>query len=206
MLPAFKLQILFGLFVLCIYHTLEAQMNPFRKTKTNPFTQPPLRNPSISGNIFQRPLPSTSAMRKSIELLNLQSKPPSPSASLSSKSDVYRTVSLPSLNTAKTSAIMVETVDMHKQAASILNIPHRTNPFSFQRMWPNSQTMKIAAKYLKNSAIGVAGVGGVISVTNFFTSASLEKENKKNNSENVNVGPIKSTTISEITNPIGMDI
>lgn len=180
-------------------------MNPFRRVETNPFRQQISNTPSTSRNInlnLQRSLPSATAISKSLESINLHSNPPSPSS-------VQRAVSLQSLKTARPSATMAEVLNLHKQAASILNsgnvnIPPRPNSFSLQRLKPNPQTVRLMGKYLKNAAIGAGGVGGVISLTNFFSNNSVEKE--KNNSENVTTGPIKSTTESEITNPIGTNI
>lgn len=214
MSTAFKRQILFGLLVLCTYHVSEAQIRFFQKLQTNTLRQRALPIPSTSQNLnINRQVPSHSSavLSKSMETINLHSK----SSSLSSsQSDVFRSLSASSLNTAKSPAIMADASKLHKQAASLLNIKNVNTPYRektvLQRLRPNPERVSQIGKYLKNSAIAAAGAGGIISMVNILSRDSDEKE--INNKENLvtadpinSVDSVESSTHSEITNPIGVD-
>lgn len=216
MTPSFKLRIVFGLFVLCVFNLCltKAQMNFFSKIQRNTLRQRTLAIPSTSQNMnLNRQRPLHSSVAASMESINLHSKSPSSSLS-SSQSDVYRSLSSPSLNTVKSPAMMKEMTNLHKQAASTLNMNVGNNPFRqktfLERLRPNPEKVSLVGKYLKNAAIAAAGTGGIITLVNQFSSESVEKD--KNNNENImtanpieSADTIKSTTVSEITNPIGID-
>lgn len=83
-----------------------------------------------------------------------------------------------------------------------LEQPQPRNNF-IQRLRPNPQNMNTYLKYLKNGAIGAAGIGGVITIADFLSN--------KNGGEHIIALPITSTTTTSTTpnpeyyNPIGPD-
>lgn len=91
----------------------------------------------------------------------------------SSLSDIYRSLPSESLSSAAK--------NMHRQAAFALNVrrvdsPNRRNPNFLQRLRPSPAQLEEIGSIIKNSAIGVAGVGGVISVVNAVSKDDDKKE------------------------------
>lgn len=166
MSQAFKQQILLGLFVLCVFyfiHPSEAQIKFFSK-RTNLRRQHSL--PSTSRDVV---LPQRTRLPERInsyENNNLRTQ--------SSTSDIYRSISSPSLNRGNSPAIMRS--NLHMQAASALNIrvAQQQQKTLMQRFKLNPKRITSIGNALKYGAIGAAGVGGVISISNAFTDSKIE--------------------------------
>lgn len=135
-------------------------------------------------------------------------------ASSTSSSDSYNSLanielnerSTNSLNRGSSPAIMRES--LHHSAASALNVNRARVPGSstiLTRMKPNPENIKKMALMMKNSAIGVAGVAGAITIGKSFSSGCEKSEIdcvKKNRDEQFAI--IKTTTERpEIYNPVG---
>lgn len=208
-----KLQIVFGLLVLCIHQNKSIKF--FSKpSRVNSLNQRQLSPPSTSQTMNlhqQRPLRFSESSSNSMGSINLNTP-----LSSSSLSGVYRSISSPSLNVANSQAVMRETPNLHRQAASVLNSrgfnirpPVQRNNM-IHRLTPNLETLKLTAKYIKNGAIIAGGSGGIISMANLFSNNNEEKEKEKGKEKNVseNTLPMSTTTtttVPEISNPIGID-
>lgn len=200
MSSSFNRRIVFGLFVLCVLHSFptEAHFKLFSKQSTsNTLRRSHLTSPSTSQALEshrQRPLHSSSS-----------------SSSAASTSDVYRSASSPTLNTANSPSLMQE-ISLHREAASTLNLGRvnivRQNQQRtlLQRLKPNLERINSIGKYIKNGAIAAAGTGGIISIANAFSNNSEKKENSSDELI-VYAAPITSTTteIPERHNPLGED-
>lgn len=136
---SFKLRFVFGLLVMCVFYLLpsEAQIKfPMKKIPLSTSPRRPVSLPSTSQSLNlnrQHSLPSTLSISKSMESINLHS----------------RSSSLSSFNTAKSPSLMVETKNLHKQAASLLDL-ERINTAQrqsglIQRL--SSSSMKTMGKY-----------------------------------------------------------
>lgn len=206
---SFKLQIVFGLFALCVFHSIptEAQIKWFYfKKNVSPSIsrqQPVLPSTSQMITSYRQPPIHMAARVNSMESINLQP------LSSSSSSNIYRSLSGSSLNHPNSPAMMREISTLHRQAATtlnseILNIvqPHSENTL-MQRLMPNTERMSLISKYIKNGAIGLAAAGGFISITNTFASNNNNYREVYNN-ETVTSPPPTTTTVSEITNRIGV--
>lgn len=186
--------IVFGLLVLTISST-EAHFKPFEK-------------PSTSTNIRLRSQASSFSRRR------IPSQMSSSSSVGGSTSDIYRTASSPTLNTANSPSIMQE-ISLHREAAASLNSgrvnifqPRRSNN-PIRRLMPNSEQLSKIGTVFKYSAIGAAGVGGSISIIKAFSkdSSQTEKNDEQNTSLSTTTTTATTTTVlPEIYNPIGTDI
>lgn len=99
-------------------------------------------------------------------------------------------------------SIMLDT-ELHRQAASTLNLhAHRQNirQNMLHRLVPNSERIRTISKYVKNTAIGAAGTGGVILTANQFSSVGENIVNDSASSSST------TTIVPEIYNPIGENI
>lgn len=157
----FKLKIVCGLSVLCVFHSFFADA-----------VKIPFKVPSET-NILRRGIAHHTSMNSMMEI-NLNSR--------TSSSTIFRSVSSPTLNIGKTPSIMREM--SHKEAASILNVVRsspqlRQRPPLIQRMKPSQSTFETMGKYLKNGAITTAGAGGVLVIVNAFDGDKHGKEEKK---------------------------
>lgn len=202
-----KQRIVFGLFVLIVYKTVFvcAQIKTPVKV-SHPISPHQAPIPSTS-NVMQpnrRPPSMITSSLESFKSINLESY-----TSSHSSTAVHRSMSTPSLTNERTPAILPELDATHNRAASVLNMgrmhleqPQPRNNF-IQRLRPNPQNMNTYLKYLKNGAIGAAGIGGVITIADFLSN--------KNGGEHIIVLPITSTTTTSTTqnpeyyNPIGPD-
>lgn len=118
--------------------------------------------------------------------------------------------SAPSLNNANSPAIMLESFSLHRQAASLLNkqaINAQQKNTMLQRLKPNSDRLNSIAKFIKNSAIGAAGVGGVVSISSTLSRNSErgQIENLVNEAMNTTTTTTTTTATPEITNKLGVD-
>lgn len=204
----FSVQILFGLLVLCVFYQPSEQFKFFsRKTPSQP--------PVPMRPIPQRPIPVHSRQRP------LQSRQ-QPLSSGTSSSDIYRSISEPSLSgrnsppslrgrnspPSLTGRNSQEMHEIHLQAASALNTgaintPQRSHSL-MGRVRYNPEKFDVYRKYLKEIAIYTAGVGGAIAIAKSFSSDCEKNGNEKKCDEiNMNIPPIVPIKTSEITNPIG---
>lgn len=197
MSSSYKVQIAFGIFALCAFYLIqsEAQIKPPIKIPLRALSRRPISVPSTSGIRT-----ATLSKSKSISLdsIDLKRRMSSSSSSISSQSSQSK--SLSSFNTAQSPT------NMHHKAASMLNLGSASNLQSqsggglLKRLFLRGT--RTYGKYLKNTAIGIGGFGGAISVMQALSSDS-KKEEKNNGDKFVTEVPIKSTTVSDITNPIG---
>lgn len=156
---------------------------------------------SISPGISQ---PSTSQM------MDLRQRRPLHST-LSSSTNSMKTIDLnsrassrssPNLNTMNSPAIMQEMTNMHRQAAVVLNSERINLMHSSQQQNRFQQIGSIA----RDSGIGIAALGGIITVVNTFSTDDIEC------GKNVScMNIIKPTTttikkIPDIKTPIGKDM
>lgn len=206
MTPSFEQRIVFGLLVLCaFYHSpAEAHFKFFPSRSLSGAVrqrQPSLPSTSRTSDSHRR-LPSHSAesATNSMRSVNLHS-------SGSSTSDIYRSASSPALERAGSPMQMHEMSNLHRQAASSLNIrsvnTQRQNTL-MQRFRPSPERIISIGKYLKNGAIASAGVGGFISVVNLFSSDSEDKD-EISSEKNATIIIFTTTTAPEIDNPLGVD-
>lgn len=258
----FEVRFVFGLFVLCVFHSVfvEAKF----KIKLPSFPPPSSSSSSLSAlphqvssgayqtpqnleshrlrpaflsvpslttlsSMSNRPVSSgiyrtpqnldTNRLRPAFASLT----PPSSMSNLylppssSSSSTIHRSASSPSLNTANSPSIMREIT--HTQAAAALNVIRppvlhlRQNPSLSQRLMPNMDSIKLAAKYLREGAIAAAGTGGVVVVAEAINGNKCcedrkEEKNITNKTSIVNDTNIISTTTSspEYYNRVGTNV
>lgn len=208
-MSSFVHRIVFGLLVLCVFHSFLAEAR-FKflpnLSSTNILRQRQSSLPQISRAIEsnrQQPLHARGSSANSMQTIHLHS-------SDSSTSDIYRSASSPTLNRAHSPAIMRDVESLHRQAASSLNLrainAHRENTL-LQRFRPSSERMSLVAKYLKNSAIAAAGTGGVLALADTFQSSRSEKGGS--NDDHIFINNIATTTTTtkapEHDNPLGVD-
>lgn len=192
MSQAFKRQIFSGLFVLCAFyfiHQSEAQIKFFpKRTSSSNILRRHHSAPSTMRDAVAhpRPRPRIPDRLNSYENINLRAS--------SSTSDIYRSISSSSINRANSPALMRGTSNLHIQAASALNmeqVSRRQNTL-LQRLKPNPARITSIGNALKYGAIGAAGVGGVISISNAF--AGSEKEIKNVGEDTTELSIVNTTT------------
>lgn len=210
----FSVRILFGLLVLCLfYQSSEAQFGFFSR-KTSPQRVLPLPRPSVPLRpIPQRPLPMQPRQRPSQPRQQ-------PLSSGTSSSDIYRSISEPSLSGRNSPPSLSgrnyppslgrrnsppslggrDSLPMHEishgEAASalnrdIINTPQRSHSL-INRVRFNPKKFDAIRKYLKEIAIYTAGGGGAIVIAKSFSSSDCEKNGKeeKCDEKNTNIPPI----------------
>lgn len=187
--------ILFGLLVLSVSST-EAHFKLFEKESTSNTIRLRQQASSASQANTHRRIPSHST---------------SSSSSAASTSDLYRSLSSPTLNTANSPPIMQE-ISLHREAAASLNSgginimqPRRSN-ILMQRLRPNPEQLKKIGTFMKYAAIGAAGTGGSISIYNAFSTNDMQAQ--KNDEQNASLDTTTTTTTTaqpEMNNPLGED-
>lgn len=191
--------IAFGLLVFIMCGTVRAHFKAPIKDLTIRHQQHPIPHqqhpiPSTSGVINpHRQAPRlTSTSLESFKSVNLGS-------SSHSLMDSHRSISTPMLNNELSSAILHEVESTHSRAAASLNIERfnieQTQQRSslLQRLRPNPERINTYVKYLKNTAIGAAGIGGVIIISDFVSN--------RNGGEHIAYDTNSSTTTSTTANP-----
>lgn len=75
-----------------------------------------------------------------------------------------------------------------------------------QRLKPNPASLNIMAKYAKNSAIAVAGAGGIASIVNALSN-NIERKQFEDLANELNATTTTTTTTAapELSNPLGVD-
>lgn len=205
MTQSFERIFVIGLLVLCAFCQSEAFFKaPFKQSQSSSVRQRHLLLSAETSNLNrQRALNVPGSLANSMTSVNLHS-------ASSSSSNVYRSASSPTLNTADSPALMRETSSLHRQAASTLNAGttlnvQRQNTL-LQRLRPDPERLNSIGKYLKNGAIAVGGTGGFISIVNLFPSKSKEEtEEEKSSSGDSIIAVTTTTTTPELSNPIGQD-
>lgn len=211
MLLLFEPRIVFGLLVLGAFYSFptEARFNIFSKKSSlnNLHQQQQQQQLAIRQTMnLRRQQPLHALQSSSMESVNLKSH----SSSLSSSSsNIYRSASSQTLNNANSPALMRETSSLHRQAALSLNMGRanvqRGNSM-LQRLKPNPASLNIMAKYAKNSAIAVAGAGGIASIVNALSN-NIERKQFEDLANELNATTTTTTTTAapELSNPLGVD-
>lgn len=199
----FKVKIVFALLVLCAFNfsTIESiKWFPFPKPSSTSNLPRPLPVRPVPP-VPSRNLNSMRTTSSSMESINL-------GGSTSTSSNVYRSLSSGSLNTARTGSIMREM--SHQAAARALNPgaaindqQSRTNTL-MQMLRPNKERLRQFGVLSKNTAIGIGAVGGVFSISHSYSTNNENQKNSRENGENSEI--YNSSTIrSELYNPIGKE-
>lgn len=209
----FEPRIVFGLLVLGAFYSFptEARFNIFsKKSSLNNFQQQQHQQLAIRQTLnLHRQQPLHVLQSSSMESVNLKSHS---SALSSSSSNIYRSASSPTLNNANSPALMQETSSLHRQAALSLNMRRanvqRGNSM-LQRLKPNPARLNSMARYAKNSAIGVAGAGGIASIVNALSN-NIERKQIEDLANELNATTTTTTTTTttaapELSNPLGVD-
>lgn len=201
-MTSFKHRIVFGFLFLSVFNSfllIDARFNLFRKRPL-----PLGRSTSLQS------IPSTS------RTLNLQHQRPSLSSSSFTQSsmvsvDLHNRDSLLTRSSSNIASLPVEVREsLHRHAAATLNSERAVQPSrlntALTRLRPSPENVKTIIKYVKNTALGAAGVGGVAVIVDKLLGSADESEEKDENSHNLDnlTTPSTITISTERINPIGV--
>lgn len=232
MSSSFELRFVFGLFVLCVFHSFSVEAmhkRPLSRSSSDAVRHRPLSGvlrtsqtleshrlqPTFTAQETHRLLPRFPSRTSLSSMSNVNLRSPSSSSS-SSSAAIHRTVSSSSLNTANSPSMMREMSTSHRQAATLLNrvsLTHEQNPSLLQRALPNLGRISAVGKsFLKNGALIAGGAGGVLIVAKAFNGDEHNKENKSrkeeetlNEKQNMSKSITTTTRSPEMYNRIGTD-
>lgn len=231
--PSVNMQFFVVVFTLCVVYIISSEAQRFKvpKPKTEPFNMRPIRpaSPVASTSFEMRRIPSQSSMTSSFESLRLN---PLSRTSSGTSGHFYRTASSPalhrggsigSISSGGNSGLWMErsgTIRKRPQPAQqtppAVNIggvnmqTMRDNSF-LRRLFPSQEKMDTIGKYLKNTAIGVAGTGGALAIADTIIGDDGENDEgteiKPNHEQLAFIKNDTTTTteMPELYNPIGGD-